>query len=338
MIGFGIIGTGAVASHHIKSIQELKGCALIGMSSADPERAKAAAKKFQIPTFSNHLDLIQHHEVQVVCICTASGNHLEPSLAAAAAGKHILVEKPLEVSLERADQMIEACVKAKVQLGCIFQNRFSPDYLRLKQALSEGQLGKLLLGNAYIKWYRPESYYSSSSWKGTLKGDGGAALINQGIHTIDLLLDLMGPVKSVFGKVRTVLHNIEGEDLGIGILQFENGALGTIEGSTSIYPGYPQRLEIYGEHGSIILEGGQIIAYNLKSGNSPELTAPPSDSSGAADPNAIGHQLHKAQIKDFIEAIQDNRAPIVDGKTGRKSLELILKLYESSKTGKELFL
>lgn len=338
MISFGIIGTGAVASHHIKSIQELEGCALIGMSSADPERAKAAAKKFQIPTFSNHLELIQHPEVQVVCICTASGNHLEPCLAAAAAGKHILVEKPLEVSLERADQMLQACAKANVKLGCIFQNRFSPDYLRLKKALSAGQLGKLFLGNAYIKWYRPERYYSSSSWKGTLKGDGGAALINQGIHTIDLLLDLMGPVKSVFGKVKTVLHNIEGEDLGIGILQFENGALGTIEGSTSIYPGYPQRLEIYGEHGSIILEGGQIIAYNLKSGNSPELTNPPTDSSGATDPNAIGHTLHKAQIKDFIEAIQEDRAPIIDGKAGRKSLELILKLYESSKTGTELFL
>ena len=338
MIGFGIIGTGAVATHHIKSIQELEGCTLIGMSSADPERARLAAQKFQTPTFSNHLELIQHPDVQVICICTASGNHLEPCLAAAKAGKHVLVEKPLEVSLERADQMIVACEEAGIQLGCVFQNRFSPDYLRLKQAIAEGHLGKLLLGNAYIKWYRSDTYYSSSSWKGTLKGDGGAALINQGIHTIDLLLDLMGTVKSVFGKIRTVLHDIEGEDLGLGILQFENGALGTIEGSTSIYPGYPARLEIYGDQGSILLEAGQIVEYNLKSGKNQELTTKSTSSTGASDPNAIGHQLHKAQIKDFVEAIQLNRPPIVDGKTGRKALELILKLYESSKTGKELFL
>lgn len=336
--GIGIIGTGAVAEHHIKSIRELDSCHLVALASSSRERAVQAAEKYGIRVYEDYRELLKNAALQAVIICTHSGNHLEPTLAAAAAGKHVLVEKPLEVSLDRAAQMIEACNRAGIVMAGVFQNRFSPDFMRLKAAVTAGDLGKLTLGNAYIKWYRSPEYYSSSEWKGTLAGDGGAALINQGIHTIDLLLDIMGDVDSVFGKVRTVRHHIEGEDLGVALLSFRNGALGTIEGSTAIQPGYPERLEVYGEKGSVILEAGKIVHWDLPEQQTPPPAAAAPQTSGAADPMAIGHQLHKAQIADFVQAIQENRPPLVNGEQAKKALELILKIYESSRTGQEVFL
>lgn len=337
-IGIGIIGTGSVAGVHVQSVQELDNCKLIGLASSSRERAKLAAEKFGLRVYADYRELLKNKEVRAVIICTHSGHHLEPTLAAAAAGKHVLVEKPLEVSLERADQMIEACREAGVKLGCIFQNRFSPDYQRLKAAVTGGTLGKLNLGNAYIKWYRSPDYYQSSFWKGTLKGDGGAALINQGIHTIDLLLDIMGEVESVFGKVRTVKHQIEGEDLGVALITFKSGALATIEGSTAIVPGFPERLEIFGDQGSVVLEAGKIATWKVEGVEEGAETEEGKKDTGASDPTAIGHALHKAQIKDFAEAITEDRVPAVTGESGKKALELILKIYESSTLGKEVFI
>ncbi|PHN05713.1 Gfo/Idh/MocA family protein [Flavilitoribacter nigricans] len=335
-IGIGIIGTGSIAGVHVQSVKELENCQLLGLASSSRERAKAAAEKYGVRVYEDYRNLLKNNDIQAVIICTHSGNHLEPTLAAAEAGKHVLVEKPLEVSLKRADQMIDACREAGVKLGCIFQNRFSPDYQRLKEAVTSGALGKLNLGNAYIKWYRAPEYYRTSDWKGTIKGDGGAALINQGIHTIDLLLDIMGDAASVFGKVRTVKHDIEGEDLGVGLVTFQSGALGTIEGSTAITPGYPERLEVFGEKGSVILEAGKIISWQLGDDEPQDEPQTAGNGSGASDPTAIGHALHKAQINDFVEAIRENREPAITGLSGRKSLELILKIYESSKRGKEI--
>src|SRR5690606_24816592 len=182
-----------------------------------------ASERFGVPAYSNLEDFLGREDLDVVSVCTESGRHMEPIMAAARAGKHIIVEKPLEINLDRANRIISVCREQNVKLGVIFQNRFNPAYLKLKQAVHEGALGKLLLGNAYVKWYRDEAYYKTSNWKGTLSGDGGAALINQGIHTIDLLLDVMGDVERVFGKVRTMVHDIEGEDLGIAMLDFKNG-------------------------------------------------------------------------------------------------------------------
>lgn len=330
-LGFGIIGTGAIASHHATSIKELPNCNLKAVCSSSAARAEEAAVKFEVPGYSSVPELVSREDIDVVAICTESGNHMEPALAAAKAGKHVLIEKPIEINLERTDKLIAACRSAGVKLGVIFQNRYKPGYIRLKEAVSQGRLGKLLLGNAYIKWYRDEAYYSSSKWKGTLEGDGGAALINQGIHTIDLLLDVMQDVESVYGKVKTTVHAIEGEDLGVALLNFKNGAMGTIEGGTSLYPGYPERLEIFGEKGSIILEGGLISKWNIKgeenSGDKPEAA----ESSGSSDPMAVDYKLHMAQINDMTQAILENREPLVNGETARKSLALILAIYQSSK-------
>ncbi len=336
VLNFAIVGTGAVAIHHFKSIQELPNARLVAVCSSTPERARAAEEKFGVPAYAAFEQLLERKDIDVVCICTASGNHLEPTLLAAAKGIHVITEKPLEVSLERADQMIAACEQAGVKLACIFQNRFKPDFQKVQQAVREGVLGKLTLGNAYIKWFRSESYYTSSDWKGTLAGDGGAALINQGIHTIDLLLAIFGEAKTVYGKVQTVKHKIEGEDLGVALLQFENGALGTIEGSTAIYPGFPERLEIYGQKGSIILEGGTIKDWHVEGQETQKAGAAAETGSGASDPNAIGHQAHKAQIADMIEAVLTDREPAVNGKEARRSLAVIKGIYASSAAGGEI--
>lgn len=333
-LGFGIIGTGAIAGMHAEAINACEDSNLIAVCSSSPERAKAAAAKFNVPADSDRKAFLSRKEVDVVCICTHSGNHLEPALEAARAGKHVLLEKPIEVNLERADALIKACREAGVTLGVIFQNRLKPGYLKLKEAVQSGKLGKLLMGTAAINWYRDPTYYSGSAWKGTKEGDGGAALINQGVHTIDLLLDIMGDVEAVFGQVRTMVHAIEGEDTGAAIVNFKSGALGTITGGTSLYPGSPERLEIYGEKGTIILEGGKIVVYAIKGESSENASQTDVGGSGASDPMAIDYKLHQGQIKDMIEAIRKDRHPMVTGEDARRSLDLILGIYRSSAENK----
>lgn len=337
-LGFGIIGTGAIAGMHAAAINACEDSQLVAVCSSSSARAKEAAKKFEVPADADWQAFLSREGLDVVCICTHSGNHLEPAIAAAKAGKHILLEKPIEVNLDRADALIRACTDSGVKLGVIFQNRLKPGYLQLKEAVRSGKIGKLLMGTAAINWYRDPSYYSSSSWKGTKDGDGGAALINQGVHTIDLLLDIMGDAADVFGQVRTMVHAIEGEDTAAAIVNFKNGALGTITGGTSLYPGNPERLEIYGEKGTIILEGGKVVVYAIKG----EESVPPPESeiggSGASDPMAIDYKLHQGQVKDMVEAIRNDRSPMVTGEDARRSLALILGIYRSSEENRKVHL
>ena len=335
---FGIVGSGSIAGFHAACIGELDHCSLVAVSSSSPERAQKAEEKFKVPAYSDFRKMMAEKKLDIICICNESGGHLEPVLEAASRGIHVLTEKPMEVTLERADKMIQACQSAGVKLGCIFQNRFGEAFQQVKRAVEEGKLGKLLMGNAYIKWFRDDSYYKGSQWRGTIKGDGGAALINQGIHTIDLLLHLFGGVESVYGQIGTMTHAIEGEDVGTAILSFNSGAMGTIQGSTSFFPGYPERLEVYGEKGSIVLEGGKISAWNIQDMESPVEISSLSLGSGASNPMAISHQLHLLQFKDFVEAVRLDREPRIDGKEGRKALELILAIYESSKKKGRIFL
>ncbi len=330
------MGTGAIAAHHAAAIRAFEGSELIAVCSSSRSRAEKAQEKFQVKAYSDISEFLENDAIDVVCICTESGNHMEPGIASAKAGKHVLLEKPIEVSLDRADQLIRACDSSGVKLAVIFQNRFKAGYQKVKEALGQGVLGKLIMGTAAINWYREPSYYQTSDWKGTLKGDGGAALINQGIHTIDLLLDVMGEVDQVYGQVKTAVHQIEGEDVGVAVLNFKNGALGTITGGTALYPGYPERLEIYGEKGSVILEAGKITAWNIKGEEMPAEIASAEERSGYSDPMAIDFNLHLAQIRDMVEAIHEDKDPLVTGLTGRRSLELILGIYQSSKEGKPI--
>lgn len=335
-LGFGIAGWGNIASHHAKSIAELENCKLIGGVSTQERKRRAMKEAFGMVGFDSFTEMLRQPEIDVICICTPSGYHLEYALQAAIAGKHLIIEKPLEITLSRAREIIKACRENGVKLSCIFQNRFSDDYEKALKAAREGQLGKLILGNAYIKWYRDQAYYDSAAWRGTLQGDGGAALINQGIHTIDLLQNIMGPVKTVFGTTRTMSHNIEGEDLGVAILEFENGALGTIEGSTSIYQGYPERLEIHGTDGSIVLESGRIVSWKTAEDKFGKPEPAEDFGDGSSDPMAIGYQLHKKQILDMANAIWNNEKPAVDGEEGLKSLQIVEAIYQSARTGEKV--
>lgn len=335
---FGIAGMGSIAAFHIKSIEELPGCRLQAVASSDPARARAGGQQYGVPAYTDVAEMLAKEPIDVLCICSASGNHLEPALAAAQAGVHVITEKPLEINLDRADRMIAACREAGVKLACIFQNRFKPDYQKVKAAVSSGKLGNIVLANAYIKWYRDEAYYASRPWRGTLQGDGGAALINQSIHTLDLLIDLMGSPTKVYGQIDTLTHQIEGEDLGLAIVSFESGAYGTIEGSTAIYPGYPERLEIHGSAGSIVLEGGKILHWQIQGEASAPSLPPTAQDTGASDPLAIDYRYHKAQIQDMVAAIHENREPLINGEEGRKVLALIMGIYASSQQDAPVYL
>ena len=336
-IGIGIIGTGSIVNTYKKCIDELEDAHLVALYTKSTSRKESAEKEFGVPVFSSMDEFLQS-EIDLVCVCNESGRHGDAIKAAARAGKHVLSEKPLETTPEKIDDIIAICKSHNAKLGCTLQNRCSTDYQQVVKAVNSGELGRLIMGNAHINWYRNESYYADSDWKGTVEFDGGAAFINQGIHTIDLLLHLMGPVTSVFGKVATLVHEIEGEDVGAGILNFQNGAIGTITAGTALYPGYPERIEIYGEKGSVLMEGGSIKAWNIKDASAPKIAVGENEGSGAADPTAIGHQNHKKVIADMIEAIQNDRPPMVDGPEARKAVAVITAIYQSSKREALVFL
>ncbi|MFN3999361.1 Gfo/Idh/MocA family protein [Algoriphagus sp.] len=333
-MNIGIIGTGSITGKHAQAIAEIEGAKLVALYNPKPESAAKAKAQFGLPVFTDLGEFLNVPDLEIVCVCTPSGMHLEPALAAAKAGKHLMIEKPIEINLQRTDELIAACAEGGVKLAVIFQNRFTEDYQKLKKAVTDGVFGRLLMGNAYVNWFRDSAYYSTSKWKGTLEADGGGALINQGIHTIDLLLDLMGDVKSVFGQVQTTLYPIEGEDLGAALVNFKNGALGNITSATALYPGYPERIEIFGTEGSAILEAGKLTAWKLKGSTESLKPTQNEGGSGASDPTAIGHQLHLEQWRLFVKAIEEDLTPVVDGKTARKSVELIRAIYFSSKEGK----
>ncbi len=335
-IGIGIIGTGSIADIHAKCIDELEHCELMAVCSSTPERAKLASIKNKVPAYSNFNDICSRDDIDLIIICKESGRHLEPTKAAAMSGKHVLTEKPLEVTEARANEMIAICKTQNVKLGCIFQNRFNKGFQQLITAVDDGAFGELIHGNAYINWYREPNYYKNSNWRGTLSGDGGAAFINQGIHTIDLLVNIMGDVNSVFAKVRTVMHDIEGEDFGHAMLTFKNGSSGSIIAATSLYPGYPERLEIYGSKGSAVLEAGEIVHWHLMGKSSAENNKRTNASSGFSNPMAINHHAHKIQINDMVEAIIQNREALISGQEALKSLSLIEAIYKSSAKNKEI--
>lgn len=337
-IGIGIIGTGSIVNTYKKCIDEMEDVKLVALYTKSKARAQEGAAKLEVTVLSDINEFLSLPEINLVCVCNESGRHGEAIKAAAVAGKHVLCEKPLEVTTEKIDEVIAVCEKQKVKLGCVLQNRYSTDYRLAETAINEGRLGKLLMGNAYINWYRSDEYYAKSDWRGTLEFDGGAAFMNQGIHTIDLLINSLGDATSVFGTVKTAVHPIEGEDVGSAIVNFSNGAIGNITAGTALYPGYPERLEFYGEKGSILMEGGQIVHWNVKDTPAPDLKSNENTASGAADPTAIGYQNHKMVLSDMVDAIQNNRSPMVEGAEAKKAVAVITAIYESSKKEKMVHL
>jgi predicted dehydrogenase len=272
-----------------------------------------------------------HRPMEMIIIGSPSGVHAEQGIAAALRGLHVLTEKPIDVSVKRADALIAACDQARVKLGVIFQDRFKPDIQRLKQLVSEGLIGRPLLVDARVKWYRPPEYYSQSRWRGTHSLDGGGALINQSVHTVDLLLWLLGDVANVQARTRTMLHKIETEDTALALLEFTSGALGVFEGTTAAYPGYPRRVEITGTEGTVILEHDRIVGINLRHPYQGPISAVEADQNPSASSPVISDvRGHQAAIEAFIHAIENNTPPLCDGREGRKSLALVEAIYRAS--------
>src|ERR1035437_5801493 len=250
---FGIIGSGLIADFHARAIQSLGNARLRGICGTNQKKTKLLAEKYNCRSFSDCSAMMRSGEIDIVTIATPSGAHMEPSVEAAHFGKHVLCEKPLEISLKRLDSMIDAHEKAGTKLGGIFNYRFNENVRYLKNAVETGRFGIITCASVYVPWWRNESYYKES-WHGTLKLDGGGALMNQAIHMIDLLQYLMGPVDSLQAYTATLAHPIEVEDTGTAILKFKNNALGMIYGTTASFPGQFRRLEITGTKGTVIME------------------------------------------------------------------------------------
>lgn len=345
-IGYGIIGCGNIGPVHAAAIAAVRGAKLVAVSDVVEASAKRLADQYGAAAYTDYRALLDRKDIQAVCLCVPSGMRMEMSLVCAAAGKNILSEKPLEVTTQRADRIIAAADKAGVMLGCVFQSRFANGSRLIKQAIEAGRFGKLVLGNAYIKWYRSPEYYASGAWRGTRKLDGGGALMNQGIHQIDLLQWFFGPVKRIFAQTACVAHEgLEVEDIATATLEFENGAFGTIEGSTAIWPGHPARVDVHGSEGGAWLEDGNIKywkfmkrkAIDTKIEN--ELKKESELGSGAGDPLAsLKIEGHRRQIEDFTRALLKGTKPFVDGREGRNAVAIIEKIYESARKGKPVTL
>jgi len=334
-----------IAPFHARAIAALNGARLIAVADDHAERAQSVAADFNVEALSVDA-LLSRPDIDVVCICVPNGRHADIGVMAANAGKHVIVEKPIEVTLEAADRLIETCQKKGVVLSVISQHRWDDGVRELKHLVDSGQLGHLVLGDAIIKWYRTQAYYDSGKWRGTVELDGGGALMNQGVHYVDLLQWLMGPVEKVFAKTGTLAHErIEVEDVALAVLSFAGGAVGVMESSTAVYPGLSERLEVTGTGGTVIVEAGVMKVRELKAekGETPEyggkVAGDHASGPGAAgNPADVSYLGHREQIRDVLEAIETGRPPQVDGAEGRKALEIILAAYESARTGRELAL
>ena len=270
---FAIIGAGNIGRVHVQAIAHIPDARVTLICNRTEQTGRALAQTCGGDWTPSYEQAVTHPDVDVVSICTPSGTHAEIAVAAAGAGKHLVVEKPLDITLSRVDQIIEAARQANVKLTCIFPYRFMIGARQTKEALDAGRLGKLTLADAYVKWYRPQEYYGST-WRGTWALDGGGALMNQSIHSIDLLQWLAGPVERVFGHTATLAHQMETEDTASAVLVLRNGAMGVIQGATSCWPGDRARLELHGDQGTIVLEEGRIVTWKLADADSAEQSTP----------------------------------------------------------------
>ncbi len=332
-IHVGILGGGNISETHARAAAEIPGVDVAAVYGQNAERAAGLGERFGARVYPELDAFLRHRPLDVVLVGSPSGLHAEQGILAARQGLHVLVEKPLDVTTEQADALIRECDRAGVRLGVFFQDRTAPEIAWLKRLLEGGGLGRVFLVSARVKWYRPPEYYAGSRWRGTFALDGGGALMNQGIHTADLLLWLLGDVERVFARTRTALHRIEVEDTVVACLEFAGGAVGTLEATTAAYPGFPRRIEITGTGGTVVLEQDRIVSADL-------LTPPPEpvpQSEGSRNPSSSSPTVsdvrgHRRILEDFLAAIATGAEPLCSGRDGRRSVELVQAIYESGRT------
>src|SRR5258708_15835605 len=319
-IHVGLIGAGNISRTHARAAKAIPGVEMAAVYGTNAEKVKQLCAEHGGSPYDDLDAFLHHRPMAVVIVGSPSGLHAEQGSAAARQGLHVLVEKPLEISTARADALIAECRKAAVKLGVIFQDRLKPDIRRLKQLIAAGTLGKPLLVDARVKWYRPPEYYAGSRWRGTWALDGGGALMNQGSHTVDLLLWLLGDVSRVQARTATVLHAIETEDTAMAILEFSNGVVGTLQVTTAAYPGYPRRVEITVSQGTVVLENDHIVAADLRTQHENLVSAETLDTNASSSSPVVSDvRAHQRVIEDFIHAIEKNGTPVCDGVQGRRS-------------------
>lgn len=326
-VRFGIVGCGIIADVHARAIQNNGHAELVAVYDHDREKAVRFCAKYPAEACGSYDELLSRKDVDVVCICTPSGLHAEQTKMAAKAGKHVFAEKPLAIKLEDVDDMILSCREQGVILSTVFPRRMSPQARYARRLIMEGRLGRLSLCSAYVKIYRSQEYYDSAGWRGTWAMDGGGAMMNQGIHTVDLLQWLTGPVASLCGRTRAVLRDIEVEDTALAMLRFESGAMGMLEITTTAYNGKGQRLEIHGEKGTLVMEEDTIVALDIEN----ETVELPDFETFRVIPDG-----HEKQISDMVRAVQGQEVELITGEDARHSLEIILGTYSSSESGKEM--
>lgn len=338
-VKYGIIGTGAIANLHAAALAQIANAELVMVYDTVLERAREFAAKHNCRCAESMEELLAS-EVQAVTIATPSGVHAQCAIPAACAGKHILCEKPLEITVSKTNDLIRTCETHNVRLSAVFQSRFSTSVRKIKQAVDQGRFGQHVLASASVRWYRTPEYYANAGWRGTWRLDGGGALMNQGIHTVDLLLHFNGDPREVTGRFTRVMHQgIEVEDTVVAMVQFKNGSLGTIEASTACAPGFPRRVELSGTKGSVVLEGDRIIRWDFveEKPEDEEIRRVCSQSEGtqggATDPMAISCEGHRRQLQELTDAIQGGSHLTAPGSEGKRAVELICAVYESARTG-----
>ncbi len=335
---FAIIGCGRIAKRHSELLgyEQIPNACLVAVCDLKMERAKRIGQKLGVPHYTDMTVLMENEDIDVVVVLTESGNHAKHVIELAKFGKHIVVEKPMALTLSDADKMISACAEANIKLFVVKQNRFNVPVIKLKGALDEGRFGKIVMGTVRVRWSREQQYYDQDPWRGTLSLDGGV-LANQASHHIDLLEWMLGEPVSVYAKGKTALVNIEAEDTAVAIIKFSSGAFGVVEATTATRPrDLEGSISILGEMGSVVIDGfavNKMTTWNFVDQNSGDKNV--LDSFSVNPPNVYGFG-HQAYYENVVKSILDSERQLVDGQEGRKSLELILAMYESMETGLEV--
>jgi UDP-N-acetyl-2-amino-2-deoxyglucuronate dehydrogenase len=333
----GIIGTGAIANMHARAYKAI-GYEITVCTNGNEERGKAFAEANGAEFVRDYEDVCRHPKVDYVDVCTFPSFRLQAVELCAATKKHVLVQKPMAISIETAQKMVDLAKNAGITLGVVSQHRFDESTIFIARAIADGRMGKILQADAYVKWYRSAQYYSRPV-KGAWDVEGGGALINQAIHQVDILLSLAGPVKDVVGTWQLgALHRIESEDVVNAMMRYQSGATGIIQASTAIWPGYSERVEIHGTKGTAVLTGDKLTTWDVQDDGGDPAPVESSVMSGASDPMAIPLTPFERQFRDFGEACQTGRAPVVSGEEGMKALQLVLGVYQSCREDRRVVL
>jgi predicted dehydrogenase len=346
---FGLVGCGVIGPVHAEALASLPDARLVAVADLDMERALKLTAQYGGTPYPDLQSMLQREPLDVVIVCTPSGLHGEHACQIMRAGRHVIVEKPMEIHRETIDEMLRVQQETGMKLAVISQHRFDPASQQVRQLVDDKAFGRLVIGNALIPWWRSQAYYDSGAWRGTWKLDGGGVLMNQSIHSIDLLQWLMGPVKSVIAYTDTLVHRMETEDVAVAALRFASGALGVIASTTGAYPGVSTRIEIFGNQGSAIIENDELAFLHLARDEKEAVgdygasmkrksVQEPTSSGASSNPAALMARSHARQIADMIRAIREDGTPLVDGYAGRQPVEIILSIYESARTHQEITL